>query len=942
MSRNFYIILFSTFLFIGINTVFYFTIFRQQRDFQTELLTRQTRICGSTLEQEGLQFENELNSIPYQDDFTRLFTDEEIKQHGSQNLQKLYGGYSPLINKITVYDNQNNVYSLIMDRRGDFVSDYYESQQQTLLQERDELVETGDRFLLTIPGFDESGKVKSNILVDLNYTRFINEILERYALENILWYYLVSEDGRLISSSGTNLAVPGNDLNKIGSAIKSESEGSILQTIIIDSVSTQVVSAYYPVRLVKRNLGIVFSIKTDLFLKSILIKTILITFFSLLLLTLVLYIHSRELRKRQPGPGEPNIPKGSLVNTLDTLSMGMIFLDQEGKVRMINRAAREMLSTQEAEDFNDQIIPGFNRVIDYTDASAYQKAFGPGSIVRIDKEPNPRVLYKMELDSGTGSKHTKILLLIDISEFEMSRKLEQASHRARAEILEKMSQEIFVPLHHLSEVCTSKDRKKTLDPAELENLRESCSLVINLVQAAIDFAGRETVQAVTEKIPFYLGAEIDLALEPYRGKKSDLSLITKIRNDVPEKLLGDPFRLRKALAGLVESSIDLTEEGRILISAGMLEKHAGRIRLQFEVEDTGKGIPPDRITEIIRELERGDINLEKETDAFRKRLCMAKRHIELMKGSLHLESPSGISTDPQFPGMKYSFSIEVMSQESTRENLQFGGIRHLDEIKCLVLTDEKDTENQKFGPLLDVGIKLKYLIYRPENPESLYALVEEKAASTHVLIFTYSGSDKGLSLARELINREIARNCIVILLSSDPERDNLSLSRNSGIDYYLEEPCEPYPFIEILLKHFPDLDKEELKKVPELEKINPELSILLAEDNLFNRKVIQGLFKRLGLEIDLAENGVQALQMTRDKKYDLVFMDILMPEMGGLQAAAEIRRQGSDVPIIALTSLDERETRKMTLEGGFTDYLIKPASAERLRKVLLQYGSKSR
>ena len=102
MYRNFFIILISAFLFIGINTVFYYTIFMQQLDFQTELLTRQTRICGNTIEQEGQEFENELNSIPYQDDFTRLFTDEEIKLRGSVNLQKLYTGYSQLINNIGI------------------------------------------------------------------------------------------------------------------------------------------------------------------------------------------------------------------------------------------------------------------------------------------------------------------------------------------------------------------------------------------------------------------------------------------------------------------------------------------------------------------------------------------------------------------------------------------------------------------------------------------------------------------------------------------------------------------------------------------------------------------------------------------------------------------------------------------------------------------------
>ena len=109
MNKTFFLILISVFLFIGINTIFYFTIYNQQLDFQTELLFRQISLCGNTIEQEGQRFENELNSIPYQDDFSKLFSDEDIKERGAINLRKLFTGYSQLINKITVFDNHNNL-----------------------------------------------------------------------------------------------------------------------------------------------------------------------------------------------------------------------------------------------------------------------------------------------------------------------------------------------------------------------------------------------------------------------------------------------------------------------------------------------------------------------------------------------------------------------------------------------------------------------------------------------------------------------------------------------------------------------------------------------------------------------------------------------------------------------------------------------------------------
>ena len=280
MNRTFLIILISIFLFIGINTIFYFTIFNQQLDFQTDLLARQTRLCGSTIEQGGMNFENELNAIPFADDFSELFTNTEIRERGAENLQKLYTRNSELINKITVFNNENNVYSLILDRKGYFVTDYYESQEQTILRERDELIFDQDKFFLSIPDFDENGIVRSNIVVEINFTLYVNSIFEKYRLENTIWQWMVSDAGELIATAETNLNIPLNDLKRIGSDVIKGEESSMVHSIDVEGSPTRVVSVYYPIRLVKRDLGIIFSIKADLFLRSILIKFSIISIFS--------------------------------------------------------------------------------------------------------------------------------------------------------------------------------------------------------------------------------------------------------------------------------------------------------------------------------------------------------------------------------------------------------------------------------------------------------------------------------------------------------------------------------------------------------------------------------------------------------------------------------------------------------------------------------------
>lgn len=941
MNKTFFLILISVFLFIGINTIFYFSIYKQQLDFQTEILIRQTQLCGNTIIQEGQRFENELNSIPYQDDFSKLFSNEDIRERGAINLRKLYTGYGKLINKITVFDDHNNVFSLILDLKNNFISDYYESQHQTPLNDREQLIQRQGKYLSSIPGFDKNGLVRTNIVVDINFTRFVNDVFERFGLENILWQCLITNEGELISTANGDISIPESDLRRIGSAIKEDGEGTLVHSINTGGESTRVVSVYYPVRLVKRDFGIIFSIKTDLFLRSIIIKFIIITICSLMLLTLLLYIHFRVINVKSERLQTQKLSEEGLLTTMDTLPIGLMLVNPDGEISLMNKSARKILSRDEVSkklNFNEF---GLDDSFRSFDDSIYRRVFGPGSMVRYRHKSSTKYLYK--ITGQTGEAETKIIMLVDVSEFENSRNLNISAQQARTELLESMAQEIACPLKQLqktiSELGDRKSKEKISSLAE--NLQQSSSLLASLINTTIDFASRDAEKVVTGEIPFFLRPEIDLALQSFRGNHINTSIITKIRNDVPDKLVGDPFRLRKAIINLVENAIELTGEGRILISAEVLEHPPGHLRLQLSVEDTGKGLPADKIHELMTKPDLDGNKPGAVLEEFDRRLAIARQHVELMKGQLSVESPSTISTSPDRPGIKYTFSIEVFSRESFKENLVFKDVRLLKEIECLILSQEKESEYQRLKLFRTLGMNLKYLIYRRDNTESLYALVNEKKSDLHLLIIIDSDKQNGFRIAEELILQGSTENLIMILLCDNPRPENFSRCQNALIDYYIEAGYASDLIFEIMAKHFPGLAPEERNKIPVAEKIDPDLSILLAEYSLFNRNVMQDMFKVLGLEIDLAENGQQAVEMAKVKKYDIIFMDLLMPEMDGLQASDEIRKHGLKMPIIALTTVENSDSREATTRAGINDYLIKPASEESLRNILTKSFTQS-
>jgi len=806
MNRTFFIILISIFLFIGINTVFYFTILNQQLDFQTDLLARQTRLCGSTIEQGGLNFENELNAIPFADDFSSLFTNMEIRERGAENLQKLYTRNSELINKITVFDNENNVYSLILDKKGDFVTDYYESQEQTLLRERDELIFEQENFSLSIPDFDENGIVRSNIVVEINFTFYVNSIFEKYRLENTLWQWMVTGSGDLIATAETNLNIPANDLKRISTDVINGEESSMIHSINVEGSPTRVVSVYYPIRLVKRDLGIIFSIKTDLFLQSIIRKFSIISLFSLALLALLLYIYFTVFRVKSETVRRKRVSEVALVKTLDSLPVGIILSEPNGAIRVMNITAREWIM-KDPKDFpeNKSLLElDIEKQRTETDDSLYTRAFGPGDVIKSQSDTIIRQLYRREILTEIHQVETNVTLLFDITEFEKTRNLEKIAQLAKTELLESMGHEIAGPVSQLQnavDILGKESFKGKLKETSVV-LKKTTDLLSNQITSILDFAAQDVEKVIMGEIPFSLKDEIDLAIQPFKSlaSQTNSSIITKIRDDMPDRLMGDPFRLRKILNNLLESSIEQTRGGRILISVESIEDHDEYRVLQFQIDDTGPGLSQHIIDNIVNH--QGN-TLDLSGKGYEKnelRIAIALQHINLLRGQLWIESPSAISTDPDQPGTKYSFTIEVLDGT----------------------TKEKDLQSSGTG-------------------------------------------------------------------------------------------------------------EESQTKI-----INPNTLILLVEDNIFNRKLAQNLFKSLGFEIDLAENGKEAVKMASEKSYDIIFMDMLMPEMDGLQAITEIRKLEIEVPVVAVTAVENPDTRSTAEALGVEDYLLKPATTDQIMEILLR------
>ena len=208
-----------------------------------------------------------------------------------------------------------------------------------------------------------------------------------------------------------------------------------------------------------------------------------------------------------------------------------------------------------------------------------------------------------------------------------------------------------------------------------------------------------------------------------------------------------------------------------------------------------------------------------------------------------------------------------------------------------------------------------------------------------VILYDKNNLD-GFALAKTIKDEGLSDKFPIILVSGNDKAGNYKISKQLWIDYYLIEPFESKEIYDILKDIFIAIE-EHHSIASTLNSLPEELSILLVEDNLINQKVAQSIFKNIGYEIELAKNGAEAITLTGEKEYDIIFMDLFMPEVDGFEATERIRKNGIEIPIIAMSADSDDERKAEAIEVGMDDYLTKPVKVETVKLLLIKLFSSS-
>jgi len=630
---------------------------------------------------------------------------------------------------------------------------------------------------------------------------------------------------------------------------------------------------------------------------------------------------------------------------------GVIIIDSSGKILSWNPAAESIFGYTRGELVGENIDSIMNRpeldhrqnalqYMNQTDISNFN-----GKTIEVGGKRNDGTIFPVELSSASwqvdGETYSSAIVR-DVTdrktaenELRKAKSAAEEAARVKAEFLANMSHEIRTPLNAvigmtglLLDTHLNAEQKDYT-----ETILSSSDGLLEIINTILDFSKIEAGKLVLAAQPFNLRNCVETALNlvaPNTAQKG-LNLAYIFEESTPNKLIGDKTRLRQILVNLLANAVKFTEVGEVVVSVCSRPISENNYEIHFAVRDTGIGIPPESIELLFHYFSQVDGSTTRKYGGTGLGLSISKHLIEAMGGEIQVESEEGV-------GSVFSFWINAEALPETSPLYPIGDQPALLRKRILIIDDNLTNSQILIQQTQSWGMEPHAC---RSGAQALETLKNGEIFDIAILDHQMPEMD-GISLAKEIRKHREPETLPLVMLTSLGSKVGTEDKESNLFTSLLVKPIKPSALFDVLMNVF-EKHPMPIQKPAISEKIDQNLAkhhplrILLAEDNPINQKVVVKILERMGYRADIASNGLEVIQALERQFYDLIFMDIQMPEMDGEQATRLIRKnfpENRQPQIVALTAHALEGDREKYLSSGMDDYISKPVRIEQLVKVL--------